>query len=871
MRYLLAAVSFVAVSSGISAADISADTVSAVKRASVYIRSQIGAAKATGSGFVIATADGALLVATNSHVVLRDEDARLAPSKLLDRTKLIRTTVTFDSGSPTEQTATAEIVAIDPTVDLAVLRVKAADVKNPPKALALALRKPLVETATVYTFGYPFGDAIANGKSPSATVGKASISSLRTDDAGKLASVQIDGNLNPGNSGGPVVDTDGDVIGVATSIIRDGRGIGFAVPAAEVAAMLDGKVCSVRTEYSKQPDGKVKVAVEALVANPRASLTGVKLHYAPAAAAAEPPKSAGQIAKLPDAVALPLKLNGWLATGEFVLDRTTGQLFYAAETVGPKETLATAVVGIGIARALLGQGVDADAKPPVGWKQIEFSNGFITVWVPEKSGKPAESNRTLRNGISSIRIRVTGVAADNGVNYTVEMASLVPPLPIRTDTAKIRDAIAQSEADSLRGKIVEESDAKLGTWPCREYVVRSGDRATVLRILVSHVNIYILKATGPAKQIQGDDGVVFVNSFRAHPRDPGTTAKTPTPGETTPPPINEKPAAPKPGVETEIVGAGNDPAFKDFGSDGAYLVGFEIVENPQNRLAPITGLRPIFRIGEKESFGDPHGATDGAKTIKAKPGFAVSSVTVQRAPRGIQALSIAFAKLDGGKLLPNERYESEWVGSKSMQPITSLDSNAVPFIGIAGRENSKSKQISGLGLIPESPDATALRREWLAGAPTEVLGVSFDPTRREIGPDGSLLVGLELGLEKSRDASVIRSVKPIFRAGETESAGKQFGKDQPETVKLIAKPGYAVGAINTKVVLAVDGLSVTFMKVVDGKLDPKDKYESEWIGPDRGRAVTIGDGSPVVGLVGREGGFKTCSGFGLLLKKSPRE
>ncbi len=59
----------------------------------------------------------------------------------------------------------------------------------------------------------------------------------------------------------------------------------------------------------------------------------------------------------------------------------------------------------------------------------------------------------------------------------------------------------------------------------------------------------------------------------------------------------------------------------------------------------------------------------------------------------------------------------------------------------------------------------------------------------------------------------------------------------------------------------------TFMKVTDGKLDPTDKYESEWVGTDEKKKPTRlgGDGTPVVGIVGKSNA-KEMTGMGLLFK-----
>ena len=108
---------------------------------------------------------------------------------------------------------------MDPELDLAVLKVSG--VKEMPEPIDYSHEPKLTETMPVYTFGFPFGEVLATGKAgPAITVGKGSISSLRLDDKGNLALVQIDGALNPGNSGGPVVDTQGHLVGVAAATIR---------------------------------------------------------------------------------------------------------------------------------------------------------------------------------------------------------------------------------------------------------------------------------------------------------------------------------------------------------------------------------------------------------------------------------------------------------------------------------------------------------------------------------------------------------------------------------------------------------------------------------------------------------------------------
>jgi hypothetical protein len=104
---------------------------------------------------------------------------------------------------------------------------------------------------------------------------------------------------------------------------------------------------------------------------------------------------------------------------------------------------------------------------------------------------------------------------------------------------------------------------------------------------------------------------------------------------------------------------------------------------------------------------------------------------------------------------------------------------------------------------------------------------------REVGPDVALLVGLEVGVGKFFDIDVARAVRPVFRAGDKESSGTQRGTDLSLVTRLVARSRYAVGAMTVKAGANADGLSLTFMRIKGAALDPKDSYESDWVGDDR--------------------------------------
>ena len=174
---------------------------------------QSGSDTAEGTGFVY---DSKGDIVTNYHVVANSSSVR----------------VKFSDGS----TYKATIVGTDPTTDLAVVHVNAPASKL--VVLSLADSSKVAVGDGVVAIGNPFG---LDGTVTSGIVSALNREIVSPNNAPIEGAIQTDAAINHGNSGGPLLDMQGKVIGVTSQIQSDSGGndgVGFAVPSNTVSSIV---------------------------------------------------------------------------------------------------------------------------------------------------------------------------------------------------------------------------------------------------------------------------------------------------------------------------------------------------------------------------------------------------------------------------------------------------------------------------------------------------------------------------------------------------------------------------------------------------------------------------------------------------------
>ncbi len=356
-----------------------AEVVRRLKDATVYIKNKIaGKTLASGTGFAIEVRGDNVTVVTNRHVI--DLDISELPPKLAPKGSKVELEVVFRSGQgpQKEQPLPAEVLAADSSGDfsndLAFLLVEG--VKQAPTPVNILTKSDTTEGMAYTGAGFPFGGMLTivnqSKSNPGVTITRGGIARLVRDDHGHLDLFQVDGSLQPGNSGGPIVEEKtGKFIGVVVAKMGAVDTIGFVVPAEEVRQTFAGRVGALLLTLQNIQKTSANLQIKAQIVDPKGNVQGVLIHAAAASAGTVSPKSVGTWPPLPNSTPVELQRD-------------------------PKVAMASGNVQIALsgegaaARKVLIQSAHRDTKGKLVYakpREIE---------LPEKPGRILLSGETLR-------------------------------------------------------------------------------------------------------------------------------------------------------------------------------------------------------------------------------------------------------------------------------------------------------------------------------------------------------------------------------------------------------------------------------------------------------------------------------------------
>jgi putative serine protease PepD len=188
----------------------------------VAIRVRTASGEDSGTGIVL---NNSGLILTNNHVVAE------------------ASTIVVSPGKSTSQTTSATLVGADPNSDLALIKVNPAGLGLKPLKLA---DSSIVQVGDpVYAIGNPYGLDETLTRGIVSALGR----EIAAPDGAKITgAIQTDAALNPGNSGGPLIDAAGEVIGVNSQIASTqaetagsqpgSTGVGFAISSDTAAQVI---------------------------------------------------------------------------------------------------------------------------------------------------------------------------------------------------------------------------------------------------------------------------------------------------------------------------------------------------------------------------------------------------------------------------------------------------------------------------------------------------------------------------------------------------------------------------------------------------------------------------------------------------------
>lgn len=130
-----------------------------------------------------------------------------------------------------------------------------------------------------------------------------------------------------------------------------------------------------------------------------------------------------------------------------------------------------------------------------------------------------------------------------------------------------------------------------------------------------------------------------------------------------------------------------------------------------------------------------------------------------------------------------------------------------------------------------------------------------------------VLIGADLTTGKDFAATVVKSIQPVYLSVDGIVRGNTLGQTHSNSTKVMAKPGYGIGAVTCRSGSRMDRIRFTFMRITAKGLDPRDSYESDWIGGEGGSRdiKSSAEGRIVFGIHGHAG--DNLDAIGLLVRE----
>lgn len=791
------------------------DVLKKVKNATVYLRVTLPDDRVVeGSGFFGGASN---VILTNRHVLgMLSADGR-PPQKI---------EVIVGNGEAHEKTYVGKLAQVDPVADLAAVVVAG---PGSPAPLPLAPAKELSETQTLFVFGFPFGKQL--GKN--ITVSKTSVSSLRKDPAGRVRDVQVNGGMHPGNSGGPVVDAKGRVVGVAVAGVR-GTQIHFAIASETVQHFLAGRmhVTVVRSPYREgdvvrlpityrmvDPLGQIgKVLVDAWTGKP-----------GPARKATA---KAGGVEALPGDSrheTYPFTYEGHVAEGEIGLPPLS------------KDRVLWTQVSI-VRRN--GQRTWYPASPYAGQFAV-VERKPVTLAYAHRPDQPCQLDLSTT---TDLKLR----ALDGGDSHLVLGFKAV--MLERTLPASGPDGLAGATFTFSRVSLSDKLDNK--ELPADKIMLRSLQSLRAVRALArvdKQGAVTPLKVSAAVSNTTTRQDLLWVAGQALQALEAVTV---PLPGQEV---SHDRPWK----AQRRLV-LGSQKRSQPAIIDVTYTYHGTRVRD--GRSEALVFLQGEVR-GQKGARQLVSGRMDGQAVIDLKTNqvrYADANLnldlTLTRGTESAQANGTMRIALER-KVLQGAERDKVLQGGVPTLPTQPADQPTTTPAGTI------AKVIPGelFPFIRRSVKDQKL-------ATVAVTGFKSPDVFRDVPAAGGVLIGFQVGYKKFFNNNIVGALRPIYRTQDGETMGAWIGKAPAELVTVKAKPGYAVSAIRIRTGLMIDGMGLTFTKLGKDRLVLDDHYDSDWIGAMGGNPSIIGgQGAIFIGVTGHRNNDGAPVALGLVTVVLPKE